>query len=504
MNYIDSRLDRITMYRLLVLYLEVLLGAAMLLSALGFLSFNPLSIAFSAGFLVGICLLANRIFASVFNAPANPESSLITALILALIITPPASIQGYVFLTAAAGLAIASKYLLTIRGRHIFNPAAVAVALTAIAAGESASWWVGSAVLAPVVIIGGLMLIRKVRRGQMVASFVLTAIAATAAFALLGHGDIVGAIQKTFLQSSLLFLAFVMLTEPLTSPARLHQQRWYGMLTGLLFPPQVHILSLYSTPELVLLVGNVYAYFVNPKVKLVPRLLKKIAWGPNTADFVFALDQPITYEPGQYMEFTLPHEKPDQRGSRRYFTVASSPTEDTLRLGVKFYPQGSTYKRALLTMTKATPFAAAQLGGDFVLPDDPTRKLAFIAGGIGVTPFRSMIKYLTDTNDPRSVIMLYSERTASDLAYIDVFAAAQTNPETKIVYAITDAAAAVPAGMHSGSITPAFIQAEIPDYHERLFYISGPHTMVTAMKAALSALGVPDHNIKIDFFPGYA
>ena len=139
MNYIDSRLDRITMYRLLVLYLEVLLGAAMLLSALGFLSFNPLSIAFSAGFLVGICLLANRIFASVFNAPANPESSLITALILALIITPPASIQGYVFLTAAAGLAIASKYLLTIRGRHIFNPAAVAVALTAIAAGESAS-----------------------------------------------------------------------------------------------------------------------------------------------------------------------------------------------------------------------------------------------------------------------------------------------------------------------------------------------------------------------------
>ena len=503
MNYIDGRLDRITMYRLLVIYLEVLLGAAMLLGALGFLSFNPLSIAFSAGYLVAICLLANRIFASIFSAPANPESSLITALILALIITPPASIQGYVFLTAAAGLAIASKYLLTIRGRHIFNPAAVAVALTAIAAGESASWWVGSAPLVPVVVVGGVLLVRKVRRGQMVAVFVLTAVATTAIFAVLSHGSVIDIVQKTLLQSSLLFLAFVMLTEPLTSPTLGRQQRWYALLAGLLFPPQVHLFSLYSTPELALVISNIYAYIVNPKVKLLPKLLKKVAWGPNTADFVFALDQPIPYQPGQYMEFTLPHQKPDERGSRRYFTLASSPTENTLRLGVKFYPQGSTFKQALKAMTAATPIAAAQLGGDFVLPDDPSRKLAFIAGGIGVTPFRSMMKYLADTNDARSVTLLYSERTAADLAYGDVFAAAQAKPETKVVYTLTDANTAVPTGMRAGIITPALIVAEIPDFRERLFYVSGPHAMVTAMQSALKVVGVPDHNIKIDFFPGY-
>lgn len=503
MNYIDSRLDRITMYRLLLNYLVALLGAAILLSALGYLAFNPLAIAVSAGYLVGVSVLANRIFAAAFHAPSNPESSLITALILALIITPSASLQNFLFLTAAAGLAIASKYILAIRGRHIFNPAAVAVALTAIGAGESASWWVGNPALAPVVIIGGVLLVRKIRRGQMVAAFVLSAVVTTAVFAVMGHGSVVGTIQKTFLESALLFLAFVMLTEPLTSPTLVRQQHWYGGLAGLLFPPQVHLFALASTPELVLLISNTYAYIVNPKIKLLPKLLKRESWGPNVHDFIFALDQPISYQPGQYMEFTLPHRKPDERGSRRYFTLASSPTEKTLRLGVKIYPQGSTFKQALQAMTATTPIAAAQLGGDFVLPKDPALKLAFIAGGIGVTPFRSMVKYLVDTNDSRPVTLLYSERNVAELAYGDVFAAARTKLQTKVVYTLTDPGAAVPDGMHAGVITPGLIKAEVPDYIERIFYVSGPHTMVTAMQSALKSLGVPGHNIKQDFFPGY-
>jgi len=491
------------MYRLLLNYLVALLAAAILFSALGFLTFNPLSIVISVVYLVGISYVTNRIFAAVFNAPSNPESSLITSLILALIITPSTSIQNLLFLTAAAGLAIASKYILAIRGRHIFNPAAVAVALTAIAAGESASWWVGSAALAPVVIIGGVLLVRKIRRGQMVTIFILSAAAMTALFAILGHANVVVALKETFLQSSLLFLAFVMLTEPLTSPAKLNQQRWYGLLAGLMFPPQVHILSLASTPELVLVISNIYAYIVNPKVKLLPKLLQKVSWGPSTYDFIFALDRPISYQPGQYMEFTLPHSKPDERGSRRYFTLASSPTETTLRLGVKFYSKGSTFKQALRAITATTPFAAAQLGGDFVLPKNPAQKLAFIAGGIGVTPFRSMIKYLVDTNDARSVTLLYSERSVAELAYGDVFKDAQDKLNTKIVYTLTGASSAVPEGMHAGVITPELIAAEVPDYHERLFYVSGPHSMVKAMQTGLKLLGVPDHNVKVDFFPGY-
>lgn len=504
MRYVDHFLDRITMYRLLLYYLAVLLGAAMLFGAFGRLPYSPVAIAISTAYLLLACWITNRIFAYVFEAPHNPESSLITALILALIITPPASVQGFVFLSAASGLAMASKYILAIRRQHLFNPAAVAVALTALGAHQSASWWVGNARLVPLVVIGGLLLVRKIRRGQMVMIFLVTAFLATTALDVLHGGNAIASARNTALHSSLFFLAFVMLTEPSTSPATLTRQRWYGTLAGLLFPPQVHLLSLYSTPELVLVVSNFFSYIISPKVKLLPRLAQKLTWGPHTKDFVFALDHKFKYKPGQYMEWTLPHEEPDNRGSRRYFTLASSPTEDNLRLGVKFYARGSSFKQAMWSMDKDTPIAAGQLGGDFTLPDDNTRKLAFIAGGIGITPFRSMLKYLVDTGDKRSVSVLYSERDPAELAYHDVLSAARQELGAKIVYTLTSGKVKPPAGMRTGYITARMIAAEIPDYNERLFYISGSHSLVNSVQKDLHSLGVQAHNIKTDFFPGYA
>src|SRR5476651_631475 len=102
MKFIDRFLDQITMYRLLLYYLIGLLGVAMLLSAFGYMSYNPLGIAAAAGYLTFICWITNKIFAYVYDAPANPESSLITALILALIITPHFGGQDIIFMTAAA------------------------------------------------------------------------------------------------------------------------------------------------------------------------------------------------------------------------------------------------------------------------------------------------------------------------------------------------------------------------------------------------------------------
>jgi ferredoxin-NADP reductase len=377
------------------------------------------------------------------------------------------------------------------------------VALTAFGPKQSASWWVGNAQLAALVVIGGLLLARKIRRGQMVTVFLVTALAATTVMATLHGGDALATLRNTALHSSLFFLAFVMLTEPLTSPATLGRQRWYATLAGLLFPPQVRLLGVSSTPELVLVVSNAFSYIISPKVKLLPRLTQRLSWGPRTKDFVFELDHKFKYKPGQYMEWTLPHNRPDNRGSRRYFTLASSPTESNLRLGVRFYARGSSFKKAMLAMGAATPIAAGQLGGDFTLPRDKSRKLVFIAGGIGITPFRSMLKYLVDTGEQRSVTLLYSERDPSGLAYRDVLQAARQELGAKIVYTLTDKNITLPQGARGGQITPRMIAEEVPDYQDRLFYISGSHSMVTAVKDSLRSLGVHDHDIKIDFFPGY-
>src|SRR5689334_12721169 len=122
---IDAALDGVTMYRLTLYVLLGLLGVAVALGALGLLPFSPLSMALSAAFLVLVCWAMNSLLAKIFDVPANGESTLITALILALIIDPAQSLDGYQLLGWAAILAMSSKYILSIRNKHIFNPAVV-------------------------------------------------------------------------------------------------------------------------------------------------------------------------------------------------------------------------------------------------------------------------------------------------------------------------------------------------------------------------------------------
>ena len=174
-----------------------------------------------------------------------------------------------------------------------------------------------------------------------------------------------------------------------------------------------------------------------------------------------------------------------------WFTIASSPTEEDLRLGIKFYPDGSSYKHALSSMISTDTIVASQLAGDFVLPNDPKEKLVFIAGGIGVTPFRSMIKYLVDRHEKRSVTLLYCCKTTKDIAYKDVFDAAEAELGIKTTYitSILDA---------------KMIAEEVPDFKDRTFYLSGPHGMVSAFDQILKKMGVPGSRIKKDFFPGFA
>jgi len=185
--------------------------------------------------------------------------------------------------------------------------------------------------------------------------------------------------------------------------------------------------------------------------------------------------------------------------------MASSPTEAELRIGVKFYEHGSSFKQALLDMDRVTPIVASQIAGDFVLPKDKTQKLVFIAGGIGITPFRSMVKYLSDTGESRSITLLYSARTEADIAYRPVFEEARQIINVKTIYMITGNKAPVttPYAL-AGSITAELIKKEIPDYAERVFYVSGTNIMVAAMRDVLAGLGVGHRQIKVDFFPGYA
>ena len=489
------------MYRLTLYSLFILIGIALIISLFGVLPFTFLQLLASAVFLQFACWLVNIILAKIFRIPVNVESVYITAAILTLILTPPTEPSGYVALAWIAAIAMASKFILAIGRKHLFNPAAIAVLISTYVLGVSASWWIGNRWMFVFALVAGFLIVRKIRRWDMVYAFLATTLFVSYAVAI-NHGtDLIVLTKALFLNSALVFFATVMFTEPMTAPPTVRLQVVFGILVGLLFTPFTHFGNFYFTPELALVVGNIFAYVVSPKYKLQLTLAQKIPLTEDIADFVFKLEKPISFQPGQYMEWTLAHEKRDMRGNRRYFTIASSPTEGNIRIGVKFYDPSSSYKKALAAMKPGDTIVAAQLMGDFTLSPDIGEKSVFIAGGIGITPFRSILKHLVETHQKRDIVMFYSNRSVADIIYKDVFNAAERELGIRTIYTVTEDNTGW-AG-ETGRINAAMIKKHLPDYQQRRYYISGTHQMVTSMEDLLRSMGIPRKQIKTDFFPGF-
>ena len=508
-SLIDDVLNRITMYRLVLYYLIFLVVAAVALSFFGFLPFQPIDLLVSLSVLVTACWIANNIFAKLFDVPINTESLYITAFILALIITPrsPARLfsAGSALLLWSGIWAMASKYILAIRRKHIFNPAAFAIALAAFTLNQAASWWVGTFAMMPFVLVGGLLVARKTARFGLVFSFLAAACAVTLGASLANGTGVLPAAGQFFAETPILFFAFVMLTEPFTSPTARTPRIVYGAMVGFLLAPFLHVGRAYSTPELALLAGNALSYLMSPKASYVLKLQAKTKLAHGVYDFRFAADRRLRFRPGQYLEWTLRHSRPDSRGNRRYFTIASSAAEREVRIGVKFYPEASSFKRSLLAMRPGDEIVASQLAGEFVLPTDKRAKLVFMAGGIGITPFRSMIKHLLDHGERRPIAVLYSNRTAPEIVYRDVLEEARNRLGIETVYTLTDANGVPPDWRGGiGRVDGEMIAKTVPDYRERTFYLSGPRSLVVGFEQVLGDIGVPKSRIKTDFFPGFA
>jgi ferredoxin-NADP reductase len=344
-----------------------------------------------------------------------------------------------------------------------------------------------------------------VARFDLILSFLAAAAAVILGAGLAEGTRVVPATGQLLADTPLLFFAFVMLTEPLTSPPARARRIVYGAIVGLLFAPFLHFGRIFITPELALLVGNVISYLMSPKARYVLKLKAKTQLADDIYDFRFTADRELRFRPGQYLEWTLRHSRPDSRGNRRYFTIASSAAGREVRIGVKVYPDASSFKRSLLAMRPGTEIVASQLAGDFVLPTDKRVKLVFMAGGIGITPFRSMIRYLLHHDERRSITVFYSNRTAPEIVYRDVLEEARKRLGIETVYTLTDASAVPPDWQGvTGRVDAEMIAKTVPDYRERTFYLSGPRSLVVGFEEVLGNIGVARGRIKTDFFPGFA
>ena len=247
------------------------------------------------------------------------------------------------------------------------------------------------------------------------------------------------------------------------------------MLRGLLFRS-----SQLKTP------GSPLAFCV--KLKLTARKTES----PDVESFIFETQEPLTWKAGQFLHYVLHHEPTDDRGSDRWFTIASAPFEHHVMLTARLAAEkGSTFKKALQEAKLGDTIEVSDLDGDFIL-GDADAEYVFLAGGIGITPFRSILKQAEHEGIQPSVTLLYANRN-TNVVYRDEFdAMAKRNPNLKLHYLF-----------HPQRLDETSIKQRVPDLKKPLFYISGPEPMVESLGQKLNQLGVPGDHIKQDWFPGY-
>ncbi len=497
LDYIDGFLDGLTSYNLVLYFLIIVASWSVVLGFTNNLPYKGSAIAFSAVALIAICWAVNSTVSRFLNIYANRESYLISALILALILPPASTAHGFAVLAAAGVVAMVSKYLITWGNRHIFNPAALGAYFVGTVLHTYPSWWVGTKVLAPLVFVGGVLILRKMQRFTMVAVLMVIYLASLVINLHGGSSPLVHGIWLGLVSTPILFFAYVMFTEPLTSPSLRAKYLVYATAVGLLYS----ITKLGISPEEALLIGNLVAFALAPTRRLSLEFLEKRREADGIFSFVFKASHRLAFAPGQYLEWSLPKRGSDSRGNRRYLTVASSPTESQYIFTVKI-PQtkASSFKERLTTFKQGDKILASHPAGSFTLPSDTSQKLVFVAGGIGVTPFRSIAQYLIDTGQKRDIVLLYAASLPSEFAFKDIFA----RSGFRLLFTITPPKD-VPVlwNGHRGYVDAKLIKSTLPDWQERTFYLSGPYGFVKAVRQSLLVLGVRPSSIKADYFPGY-
>ena len=208
--------------------------------------------------------------------------------------------------------------------------------------------------------------------------------------------------------------------------------------------------------------------------------------------------QSFDYKAGQFLYLSLDAEGTDS--DSRPLSIASSPTEEFILVSTKI--SNSDFKQRFNNAKAGDVVTIKGPIGTFVLKED-AKEIIMLGGGIGITPFRDMIKYACDKKLPVKITLLYSNKTPADIVYKDEWGVFEKeNPNLKIVHTITEYQGNDWHG-RKGRIDESLVKECCKDLQNTLFYICGPPGMVNAMKYLLLRMNVPGPNIKLERFVGY-
>jgi ferredoxin-NADP reductase len=243
---------------------------------------------------------------------------------------------------------------------------------------------------------------------------------------------------------------------------------------------------------------------------LIVKLVGRVVVAENTMAFEFERPRDWSFKAGQAIDMTLLHPpETDTEGNKRAFSIASGPTEPTLTVATRM--RDTAFKRVLKSMPVGSEVRIEGPFGDLSLHNNSARPAVFLAGGIGITLFRSIVKHAAKEKLPHRLLLFYSNRQPADAAFLEELQSLETqNPNYKMIATMTGTENALPAwGGETGHVNKEMLDRYLPvlalpgEGRAPIYYIAGPPQMVHGMQAMLAGAGVDSDDVRIEEFAGY-
>lgn len=220
----------------------------------------------------------------------------------------------------------------------------------------------------------------------------------------------------------------------------------------------------------------------------------------DVKSFRFKIDEDVNFKPGQFFLVTI---KVKKEARSKHFSFSNSPTEKGYVEFTKRITE-SPFSKALDKLKIGDKAHLKMPYGSFTFEGEYS-KIAFLSGGIGITPIRSMCKYATDMKLSANIVLFYGSNTQEDIIFKDDLDQMQSlNKNMKIVYTLISSGIDKRWQGRIGYIDDKMVKEEIPDFRERIFYICGPPKMVKRLTTILGeGLNIQKNMIRLENFSGY-
>jgi ferredoxin-NADP reductase len=234
------------------------------------------------------------------------------------------------------------------------------------------------------------------------------------------------------------------------------------------------------------------------------RLLNRVEVAEGTIAFHFEKPTGFDFKPGQSADLTLPNPpETDAEGNVRTFSIANAPFEDQLMFTTRM--RDTAFKRSLKKMPLGTVVKMDSAMGSFTLHKNSAKPAVFLAGGIGVTPFSSIVRQADHDRAPHKLYLFYCNRRPEDAPFVEVLQNLEkTNPQFRFIATMTEMRRSKKTwNGETGRIDQEMLSKYLNELRGPIYYVAGPPALVSGMRKMLVASGVDEDDIRSDEFSGY-